>query len=545
MKYLFQPRRWLLWAGVLLFLGLLPAAALAHPLGNFTINRYSRLSLDAQQIRLRYVVDLAEIPTFQIKPQLDANNDGHISPTERDRFLEGQLSTWLDHIRLQVDGQALPLAVVAQSLQVQPGQGGLETLRLETDLIAPLSPQKRPWQVEYEDNNYAGRLGWQEIVVQPASGVSLLDSSAPTVDISDELRRYPQDLLQSPPADSRATFRFEPGAPTASAAWPSSLLAAPAPVSPQFDHFAALITVPTPGLGVLLLALLAAFGWGAAHALTPGHGKTIVAAYLIGSRGTVQQAVFLGLTTTVTHTAGVFVLGLLTLFASRFILPEQLYPWLGVVSGLLVVGIGLSLVRHRLMSYFLGPATPHHHHHPDHAHDHPHQADDDPNHAHHAHPHLDHHHHPADHVHPDPDQADHPHDHAHHTHSSPHSHSHLPPETITWRNLLALGISGGLIPCPSALVVMLSAIALQRIGFGLLLVITFSLGLAGVLTMIGVLWVQAAHLFERFSQKSRWFERLPGQKRWLQLVPAASALFITLVGLGVTAQALTQTGLFN
>jgi ABC-type nickel/cobalt efflux system permease component RcnA len=274
------------------------------------------------------------------------------------------------------------------------------------------------------------------------------------------------------------------------------------------DGFTQLITMPHLTLPSILLALALAFAWGAAHALTPGHGKTIVAADLVGSRGTVRHAVFLGLTTTLTHTAGVFGLGFLTLFASRYILPEQLYPWLGVASGGLVVAIGLSLFRGRLKGLWGGG---HHHDH-------------------------EHHHH------------DHDHDHGHHHHHGDgHTHNHLPPgadnQPITWRGLLALGVSGGLIPCPSALVVMLSAIALQRIGFGMVLIVTFSLGLAGVLTAIGVLWVQAGSWLERFSQRVPLLERLPGRGRWLQLLPAASALFITLIGLGITQQALSQTGL--
>ncbi|MCB0212619.1 MAG: sulfite exporter TauE/SafE family protein [Anaerolineae bacterium] len=461
---------------------------------------------------------MAEIPTFQLHSELDTNNNNRIDPAEREQYLNRFLTTWRDNIQLRAGEIDLLVEPTAPSLTFEPGQGGLETLRIEINAIAALPEQNGPWQVDYRDNNYAERIGWQEIVVEPASGIRLLDSSAPTTDISDALRHYPDDLLQSPPTADHAAFRFELGAAPVSipASSPSSV---PSPAaSPSNDPFAALITIPALGPGALLLALLAAFGWGAAHALTPGHGKTIVAAYLIGSRGTVQQAVFLGLATTLTHTTGVFLLGLLTLFASRYIVPEQLYPWLGVLSGLLVVSIGLSLFRHRLAGGLFGQNTPHqHHHHADHGHHHPHD---------HQH---DHHHH-------------HYHDHAH---DHDHGHSHVPNTTITWRNLLALGISGGLIPCPSALVVMLSAIALQRVGFGLLLVIAFSLGLAGVLTIIGVVWVQAASLFEQFSQNNHRLKAFIGHGRWFQVLPAASALFITLVGLGVTIQALTQTSLFN
>ena len=252
----------------------------------------------------------------------------------------------------------------------------------------------------------------------------------------------------------------------------------------------------------MFITLLTAFGLGAAHALTPGHGKTVVGAYLVGSRGTAKHAVFLGLTTTITHTAGVFLFGLIVLFASQFILPEQLYPWLGVTSGLLVVWIGLSLVYGRWRAMH----QPAHHHQHDHHHDHNH----------------DHHH-------------DHDHTVGYHTHFGiGHTHTHPHNEDITWRSLLALGISGGLIPCPSALVVLLSAIALGRVALGLALITVFSLGLASVLTGIGLVLVYAGKLFQR----------LPGDNgRFIQAIPVLSALFITLVGIGITFRAFLEIGL--
>jgi len=262
-----------------------------------------------------------------------------------------------------------------------------------------------------------------------------------------------------------------------------------------------------PATGSFLFAILGSFVWGAMHAMSPGHGKTIVGAYLVGGRATLQHAVFLGLTTTITHTIGVFALGLLTLFASQYVLPEQIYPWLSCLSGLMVVAIGLNLFISRMQSAQLLRRSPFGHSHAD---------------EHHSHDDHDHHHH---------DDHHHHHEHSHGTHS------HLPPGTdgspVTWRNLLALGISGGIVPCPSALVVLLSAIALGRIGFGLLLVLAFSLGLAGVLTGLGLLLVRARRLFER----------VPTQMRLVRVFPAVSALFIALLGLGITTQALMQIGL--
>ena len=279
-----------------------------------------------------------------------------------------------------------------------------------------------------------------------------------------------------------------------------------------------------PGLfwqqtGTLLVAVFGSFLWGAMHAMSPGHGKTIVGAYLAGSRATAKHAVFLGLTTTIAHTTGVFALGLITLFASKYILPEQLYPWLSVISGLMVIAIGLNLFISRIGRTQLLRKLPFGHRHASH-----HSHDHIDSHSHDHHPHHEHGH-------------SHDHDH-HHEHGHSHAeHSHLPPGTegspVTWRSLLALGISGGLVPCPSALVVLLSAVALGRVGFGLLLVFAFSLGLAGVLTGLGLLLVSAKRLFER----------VPTQMRLVRILPALSALFVALLGLGITTQALVQIGL--
>jgi nickel/cobalt exporter len=261
--------------------------------------------------------------------------------------------------------------------------------------------------------------------------------------------------------------------------------------------------------------LVAVMVWGAGHALTPGHGKTIVAAYLIGSRSTPWHALYLGLTVTLTHTLGVFALGLVALFASSYVLPEQLYPWLGAVSGLIVVGLGGTLLWRRVRLLLARRERDHHHgiHH-------------------HGHDHLDH---PHAHEHPHHHGHGHPHGHEHHhTHDQGHGHSHLPPgadgSPLTWRSLLGIGISGGLLPCPSALVLLVTAVSIDRAALGMVLVVAFSLGLAGVLTTVGLLFVQG----------SRLVQRLPWVTVWGRLLPAASALVITVIGIWLTAQAVSR-----
>ncbi len=511
----------------------MPATMFAHPLGNFTVNRYSRIEADQGELSLTYIVDMAEIPAHQQRTEIDGNHDGNVDEAEQQAYLDTLTASLENTLQLTLNGQTVPWQLLDQELTFPVGQAGLPTLRVVTHWQAAVADDAAVLDATYSDQSFPDRLGWQEVVVAGSKAVSLLDSSVPATGVSAELTKYPQELLQSPLNVHEATFRFEPLAGSTSDsstqgvnvgvnagvnAAETTITTAMAPLRTGLpaDPFTELINIGTLSPFAILLALLAAFGWGAAHAFSPGHGKTVVAAYLVGSRGTVAHALFLGVTTTVTHTAGVFVLGLITLFASQYILPETLYPWLSVLSGLLVVAIGLSLIWSR----WRNPSQTHHLHeeiHGEiHGEMHGHAHDHDHGHAH-----------------------DHDHDHAHahgvHSHGG-HTHSHLPPGTdgapITWRSLLALGVSGGLLPCPSALVLMLGAISLHRVGFGLALIILFSLGLASVLTIIGITLVYAG----------KYFERIPESGRLLRLLPVASAIVITAVGVGITIQALLNSG---
>jgi len=270
------------------------------------------------------------------------------------------------------------------------------------------------------------------------------------------------------------------------------------------NAFTALLTEPLRGPGMILFALAVAASLGAFHALEPGHGKTVVAAYLVGARGTVWHAVLLGLVVTASHTAGVYLLGGVTLYASRYVVPERLYPWLGAASGLVIVALGANLLYRRLAS---GRRSA-----PGHTHG---LGDGD----HHGHPGHDH----------SPDGHHHGHD-----HGDGHHHHHLPEGPVSLRALVALGISGGIVPCPAALVVLLGAMASRQIGLGLLLIVAFSVGLAAVLIAIGLLVVCARRLVTRFDRTG-----VEGSlvHRWL---PLASASVMTVAGLVITAQALTR-----
>jgi nickel/cobalt exporter len=494
------------------FASLIPREAQAHPLGNFTINHSSSLEFAEETARITYVLDFAEIPTLQQKARLDADGDGKLSDREANAYLDAEMPSLVEGLRLRAGDEVLPLEVLHRSAEYRSGQGGLPTLRVETHLLADM-PKDWRGVAHYADQTYANRLGWREIVVRGGPEVAIRNSTVQATSVSNELRSYPRDLLSSPPDVRESSFTLAPGdgsvenetaGRTAERVGTSF-----GGVTGRVDT---LVSVERLSAAVVALSMLAAFFWGAAHALTPGHGKAVVAAYLIGARGTARHAGILGLTVTLTHTAGVFVLGAVTLYLSRYILPEVLYPWLSVASGLLVVLIGLVLLYRHLDKM-------------------PHDRNAGHTHVGHAHPHDGEHSH-ARHTHSHRGE----HSHVHHTHShGGHPHNHLPADSpmITWRGLMALGVSGGLVPCPAALVLLLGAISLDRLGFGMVLVLAFSAGLAVVLTGIGLLMIYARKLFERFSFESR----VP------RLLPIVSASIITLAGVGIALGALGQTGI--
>ena len=421
----------------------LPVAASAHPLGNFTVNRFSRIEVAGPRIYVRYVLDLAEIPTFQAG-KIDARAYAH-------RIARGA--------QLTVNGRRMRLIPIETVLAHPAGAGGLRTTRLETILRGPRLAGAS--NVEYRDTNYSDRIGWKEIVV----------GAAPSS--SHELRAYPKDLLSSPLTVTSVRARLVPGAGPGTPPRVTSGPGLQAPDRVADSGFATLVGRDRLGFWVIVASLGAALFWGMAHALSPGHGKTIVTAYLVGQRGTPRHAALLGLVVTATHTVGVFALGAVTLALSRFIVPETLYPWLNFVSGVLVVLIGASVLRSRWGH-----------------------------------------------------RRAHTRGHGHHEHEHEHEHG------LSRRSLVAVGVSGGLLPCPSALVVLLAAITLHRVAFGMLLIVAFSAGLALTITGIGVAAVLARGAFRRVSFDGR----------LVSLLPTASALVILVAGLLMTVHALPRVG---
>lgn len=490
-----------------------PAPTFAHPLGNFTINHFSRLEVKADAVTVRYVVDMAEIPTFQELQKLNTGDTAKPNQAELESYLARVAVQYGEELSLTVDGARVPLRLVTRTIGLPAGEGGLPTLRVECEYAGTLPARKEgvtdealTRRVFYENANHAGRIGWHEIVVTSQSGITIFDSTAFSNSLSDELKSYPENMLTAPLDERSAEFGFTSGALPANAKPLLARNGQPASsVAP--DRFAELINVPEITWRIGFVALFIAFGLGALHAMSPGHGKAVVGAYLVGSRGTLKHAAFLGLTITVTHTLGVFTLGIVTLFASRYVVPETLFPFLSLLSGLIVLFIGLSLFVRRLQTALDPSGTAHTHGWFDHSHD-------------------------------DIENPLGSYDSSAGSRSSTKAgHTHLPPGAdgtpLTWRSLLGLGISGGILPCPSALVVMLSAIALGRIGFGLVLIVAFSFGLAATLTSVGLLFLYAGRFVKRPLQTS-----IVGRA-----LPAASAFVISCFGALICYEALKQSGL--
>ena len=397
------------------------AAASAHPLGNLTINHYAGLVVRPDALVIDYVIDYAEIPTLQLRSTIEGRVAEHCAAMARG-------------LEVQADGARSTVRIAAQAVAFAAGQGGLDTMRLECQYRTDLPAGGGAHTLTLADVNYAERIGWREITAR-GDGTAL-ETKLPAESISERLTAYPQDLFSSPPDVRTAEIRFS----AAGAASPDepAFDALPAIVARPADALASLITRADLGPVGFLLAVAVATSLGALHALSPGHGKTVMAAYLVGSRGSFRQAGVLALAVAVSHTAGVLALGALTLAGTAFIAPDRVYPYLSVLSAVIVLGLGVWLVgarvRHRLA----------------------------------------------------------------HTHG--HSHTHGAQggaQPLGWRALAALGLAGGIIPSASALLVLLGAINLHRVELGLVLIVAFGFGMAFTLVGVGMALVGAGRVSQR------------------------------------------------
>jgi nickel/cobalt transporter (NicO) family protein len=496
----------------------------AHPMGNFSVSHYTRLVPSTGGVEVTYVLDLAEIPTYILFRDWKLDEK---SPQAEAKVAE-QAQEWAKGLEFQSAGRAVEPKFLRAEIRVSEGAGGLSVARIASTF--ELEGVKSP--LTFEDHNFPERAGWKEIVIRSGAGVAIVKASQGDVERSKALTEYPADPTSAPPQDLRASVEWKstagpavskaikpvianipqpaPVQPAAAAPPPSStpgVTQAPGTVV-KGDYLSRLVSMKQIPLSWLLAGLVVAFGFGAAHALTPGHGKTIVAAYLVGSRGTMRHAVFLGAMVTFTHTISVFLLGLGVLFLSDIVKPEKITPVLGAISGMSIIAVGASLFYKRLKKLRGAHGHPHHHHNHPHTHDHSHP---------HVHDHEHHHH-------------DHGHTHDHHHDHGPHGHSHVPEGDITMGSLIALGASGGLVPCPSALVLLLASISFGHVGAGLILLVAFSIGLAGVLMAIGMMVLYAKSWLPDPEKTSR--------HPAFRLVPVISAAIIVCIGVLMTGVSL-------
>jgi nickel/cobalt transporter (NicO) family protein len=500
------------------------ADTVASLLGNFTINQFCALRVEHESLNVHYVVVYGQLPALRELHKADVNGDGVTSQIERDAYVGMLAPGFGDALELRVDAVRVPLRATRWTSSLPSEQGGF-SLRVDVDFVAELPAASGARSLVFTNHNYPDRLGWREIVVNPAAGIAIFDTDAYDTSATGALTEALQALPEAGPLDERtvhmrlATARATTGGAPSGGTPPGAAALGPRPqaglpvvkssagrpagalaiaengwITGKTRALVDAISAPALDPRVAMWALFGALLLGAVHALSPGHGKTIVGAYLIGSRGTPRHAVFLGVTVTLTHTVGVFVLGFATLYASRFIVPERLFPILSLISAVLVLSMGLILLiqRGRTAGRLLSGTAAHR---------------------------------PLRFVALETASA------GLHSHGGGPMHSHLPPgaagERVTWKRLAALGVSGGLVPCPSAMVLLLAAVALGKTAYGMLLVLVFSIGLALTLTVVGLAFLYARN---RFSKRA--------VARWPQLLPLASASIITLLGVALCIAAL-------
>ena len=453
----------------------IPATVLAHPLGNFTINHYAGILVTPADVRLDVVIDMAEIPTFQERLKIDTDGDGDVTDAETAAAAGPSCAAEAKLLRFAVDGVGSELVTSSSSVTFPQGLGGLSTMRIECVYVAPLPSPLTRATVTFEDPSYADRIGWREIIAT-GDGVSIDSGGLPTTSLSERLTTYPTDLISQPIDTRSASIVVTPAA--------GGMVASPAPLLGNETTLPAGAGAVPGGIGgelpaifreldltpfVALLSIVTAFALGAGHALTPGHGKTIMAAYLVGTRGTSLHAVGLGLSVTVSHTLGILALAALVVGAQGLLPPDVVVRVTPVVAAVTILAIGgWMLAREaRRRQHEASLATAHEHNH-------------------------------------DQEHVPHPHEHSH----GGVAHSHAPAtatstaSTISWRGLFALGLAGGLIPSTSALIILLGSIASGRPTFGFVLVVIFGLGMAAVLSAVGLALVLARERLDRLPQGS-------------------------------------------
>lgn len=485
----------------------------AHPLGNFTINHLAKLDVRNGSVNVRYILDIAEIPTFQVMQERGSKRDW--SAADLQAWADSEVPLVRDALKINVDQNSIALQPLAAQARLRPGAGGLPILYWVGTFRGTMTSGVAH-AITVNDHVYENRqIGWKDIVVLP--------EREPT----NELLKYPSALIASPRNKTNVELSVVANGAVIKNVSNASLEPAPQPANSivRSTLLSDMFANPRQTPLFILLTIFAAFGLGALHAIEPGHGKALLAVTLVGARATAQQAVILGASLTFAHTIGVILLGIALFFLASFV-SETIYPWITLVSGIGIVIIGARSLSRYMRTRASANSHAHSHAHPKaHAHDHTHE---------HAHDHVhgaevghDHHHHapgkPA---------------HEHHAQESqahgPGGHSHAIPgeEPINFRGAVWAAMSGGIAPCPAAIVVMLAALRLHKLGYGLLLIVIFSLGLATVLIALGIAVVHGAS----------WLSKRSGFDRFVRYGPLASAGIICIIGAIMIGQGFVAQG---
>ncbi len=492
-------RRMAIVIGTLVAVLFTAAPAGAHPLGNVSVSHHLGVLVTPGAVEVTHLVDMAEIPAFRALRQIDSNGDGAATAAELGSWATDECARRRQATKVDVAGTPVELVGGSSTAVTSPGEAGLQTLLLTCRSGGAISLGGAT-EVEVVNADDAGLVGWREVVVA-GNGVAI-DSVAPSTSPSDLLRAYPEGQVSDV---RRAVATVTPdGSPAGSTrdgseATAGDLAAAGESAPPVVGALGELVGgASAGGTG---LAVAAAFALGLAHALAPGHGKALMAAYLVGRSGTVRHAVGIGASVAVSHTLGVAVLGLLTLAASSTFEPSAVYPWLSVGAGVVVLALGGSLLARagtRVLAHRRGGQG--HSHADGHGHSHHHDRGHDHGHA---------------------------HDGAHgHSHGQTHGHDHGPSDVTGsgWKSFAALGLSGGLVPSASAVVLLLGAVHLGRVGLGLVLVAAFGGGMAFALTGVGMLVVLV---------RSRGARLLPDRVSPLLATALPVVMGIVVLGAGV------------
>ena len=445
------------------------APAASHPLDEPPIDQHTGVLVTPRAIEVTQVVVISELIAFREIPLMDLDGDYRADPEELPPYAASICSAWAADIAITVAGEDATPNVGNTNAEFERVSSTLGRLTVTCRYEMPwTSKDREPTELTVTNRIRDGWPGWQEVVIA-GTGVAVI-SEAPDLSPTGVLTSAPAPGIEASRTASAEIMVDESARPIAR----TESSGATASTLGFVDGF---VTGERTGIAALVVAMVAAMTLGLIHALAPGHGKTLMAAYLVGTRGTSAEATLLALTVAVSHTAGVAALAGVALWVSRSFRPEVLYPYLALVSAALVTVVGFVLVaRARRSGSRHGPE---------------------------------------------------------HTggHGHPHDHSHDPMRAgasvvtsgISWRTLAVLGLSGGLVPSASAVILLLGALSLGRALIGLILVALFGLGMAVALVTVGVLVVRV---------RDRGFKRLVGRfpDGLVRTVPTVASLAVVLVG---------------